>query len=110
MTTSNADDGDLPPQEATSGLHQDRRRAPRSEDASIPSTDRHILAYDRIKGLARRTFNKHVLSEIGGFAGLFALDAERFPDPVLVASTMASAASCSSPRSSGCMLRSPQTS
>jgi phosphoribosylformylglycinamidine cyclo-ligase len=40
-----------------------------------------------VKGLARRTFNKQVLSEIGGFAGLFALDTERFPDPVLVAST-----------------------
>ncbi len=62
-------------------------RAPRSEDHAIVSTDRHVLANDRIKGLARRTFNKHVLSEIGGFAGLFALDAERFPDPVLVAST-----------------------
>jgi len=49
--------------------------------------DRRLLANDRIKGLARRTFNKHVLSEIGGFAGLFALDAARFPDPVLVAST-----------------------
>jgi phosphoribosylformylglycinamidine cyclo-ligase len=45
------------------------------------------LSNDRVKGLARRTFNKQVLSEIGGFAGLFALDAERFPDPVLVAST-----------------------
>jgi phosphoribosylformylglycinamidine cyclo-ligase len=45
------------------------------------------LSRDRVKGLARRTFNKQVLSEIGGFAGLFALDAERFPDPVLVAST-----------------------
>jgi len=48
---------------------------------------RAALANDRIKGLARRTFNKHVLSEIGLTAGLFALDAERFPDPVLVAST-----------------------
>jgi phosphoribosylformylglycinamidine cyclo-ligase len=45
------------------------------------------LSKDRVKGLARRTFHKQVLSEIGGFAGLFALDAERFPDPVLVAST-----------------------
>jgi phosphoribosylformylglycinamidine cyclo-ligase len=48
---------------------------------------RAALANDRIKGLARRTFNKHVLSEIGGTAGLFALDAERFPDPVLVSTT-----------------------
>ncbi len=48
---------------------------------------RRRLAMDRVKGLARRTFNKHVLSEIGGCNGLFALDAERFPDPVLVASS-----------------------
>jgi phosphoribosylformylglycinamidine cyclo-ligase len=62
-------------------------RAPRNDDHAIVSTDRHVLANDRIKGLARRTFNKQVLSEIGGFAGLFALDAERFPDPVLVSTT-----------------------
>ncbi len=41
----------------------------------------------RIKMLARKTFNKQVLSEIGGFGGLFALDVERFPEPVLVSST-----------------------
>jgi phosphoribosylformylglycinamidine cyclo-ligase len=40
----------------------------------------------RIKMLARKTFNKHVLSEIGGFGGLFGLDLEKFPDPVLVSS------------------------
>ena len=44
------------------------------------------LAKDRITRIARRSFNKNVLSEIGGFNGLFALDAERFPDPVLVSS------------------------
>jgi phosphoribosylformylglycinamidine cyclo-ligase len=70
----------------TTAIHKESR-APRSDDHAIVSTDRHVLANDRIKGLARRTFNKQVLSEIGGFAGLFALDAERFPDPVLVAST-----------------------
>jgi phosphoribosylformylglycinamidine cyclo-ligase len=53
----------------------------------LHANDRRFVSNDRIKGLARRTFNKHVLSEIGGFAGLFALEAERFPDPVLVAST-----------------------
>jgi phosphoribosylformylglycinamidine cyclo-ligase len=84
-----------PPREGSAASSQSSRtptthgeaRAPRSDDRAIVSTDRHVLANDRIKGLARRTFNKHVLSEIGGFAGLFALDAERFPDPVLVAST-----------------------
>jgi phosphoribosylformylglycinamidine cyclo-ligase len=74
------------PLSKSSATHNETR-APRSEDHAIVSTDRHVLANDRIKGLARRTFNKHVLSEIGGFAGLFALDAERFPDPVLVSTT-----------------------
>ena len=49
----------------------------------ISSGDR---AKQRIKMLARKTFNKQVLSEIGGFGGLFALDLARFPDPVLVSS------------------------
>ena len=40
----------------------------------------------RIKMLARKTFNKHVLSEIGGFGGLFSLDLEKYPNPVLVSS------------------------
>src|SRR5215469_419883 len=41
----------------------------------------------RIKMLARKTFSKQVLSEIGGFGGLFALDLEKFPQPVMVSST-----------------------
>ncbi len=49
----------------------------------ITSGDR---SKQRIKMLARKTFNKHVLSEIGGFGGLFALDLEKYPDPVLVSS------------------------
>ncbi len=40
----------------------------------------------RIKMLARKTFNKNVLSEIGGFGGLFGLDLAKYPDPVLVSS------------------------
>ena len=43
-------------------------------------------AKQRIKMLARKTFNKSVLSEIGGFGGLFSLDLAKFPDPVLVSS------------------------
>jgi phosphoribosylformylglycinamidine cyclo-ligase len=43
-------------------------------------------AKQRIKMLARKTFNKQVLSEIGGFGGLFALDLAKFPEPVLVSS------------------------
>jgi phosphoribosylformylglycinamidine cyclo-ligase len=40
----------------------------------------------RIKSLARSTFTRGVLSEIGSFGGLFALDRERFQEPVLVSS------------------------
>ena len=40
----------------------------------------------RIKYLAHKTFTRGVLSEIGGFGGLFALDRKKFRDPVLVSS------------------------
>jgi phosphoribosylformylglycinamidine cyclo-ligase len=40
----------------------------------------------RIKALARSTFTPGVLSDIGSFGGLFRLDLNRFPDPVLVSS------------------------
>ena len=40
----------------------------------------------RIKYLAQKTFTRGVLSEIGGFGGLFALDKRKFKDPVLVSS------------------------
>ena len=49
----------------------------------ISSGDR---SKQRIKMLARKTFNRQVLSEIGGFGGLFALDLEKYPNPVLVSS------------------------
>ncbi len=41
----------------------------------------------RIKGLAKKTFNKAVLSDIGLFGGLFRPDLARYADPILVAST-----------------------
>src|SRR5437763_10979973 len=40
----------------------------------------------RIKYLAQKTFNKNVLSEIGGFGGLFSIDINKYKDPVLVSS------------------------
>lgn len=49
----------------------------------ISSGDR---AKQRIKYLAQRTFTKNVLSEIGGFGGLFRLDTVKFKQPVLVSS------------------------
>ena len=49
----------------------------------ISSGDR---AKQRIKYLAQRTFGRNVLSEIGGFGGLFKLDTAKFKQPVLVSS------------------------
>lgn len=62
-----------------------RERALSDDPPPSPAHARAAKANEKIKGLARRTFNKNVLSEIGGFAGFFALDATRFPDPVLIA-------------------------
>ena len=44
-------------------------------------------AKDRIKALARGTFNAGVLSEIGSFGGMFRPDFAKFSEPILVAST-----------------------
>jgi len=40
----------------------------------------------RIKYLAHKTFTRGVLSEIGGFGGLFSVDKTKYADPVLVSS------------------------
>jgi phosphoribosylformylglycinamidine cyclo-ligase len=40
----------------------------------------------RIKYLAHKTFTRGVLSEIGGFSGLFSVDKTKYADPVLVSS------------------------
>jgi phosphoribosylformylglycinamidine cyclo-ligase len=49
----------------------------------ISSGDR---AKDRIKYLAKRTFNRSVLGGIGGFGALFQLDLKKFTEPILVSS------------------------
>ena len=54
-----------------------------SAGVDISSGDR---AKQRIKYLAQKTFNKNVLSDIGGFGGLFRLDTARYTNPVLVSS------------------------
>jgi phosphoribosylformylglycinamidine cyclo-ligase len=41
---------------------------------------------DRIKYLAKRTFNRSVLGGIGGFGALFQLDLKKWTEPVLVSS------------------------
>ncbi len=41
----------------------------------------------KIRPMVASTFKRGVLTEIGGFAGLFALDLDRYHEPVLVSST-----------------------
>jgi len=54
-------------------------------DAGV-DIDRANLAKKRIKALARRTFTPSVLTEIGGFGGLFSLSRGKSSNPVLVSS------------------------
>lgn len=42
---------------------------------------------DRIKPLTRATMRPGVLTDVGGFGGLFGIDTKQFPDPVLVSGT-----------------------
>ncbi|HZH48554.1 MAG TPA: phosphoribosylformylglycinamidine cyclo-ligase [Nitrospira sp.] len=42
---------------------------------------------DRIKPLVRSTFRPEVLADLGGFGGLFRLQAKKYDDPVLVSGT-----------------------
>jgi phosphoribosylformylglycinamidine cyclo-ligase len=54
-------------------------------DAGV-DIERANRAKKRIKYLAHKTFNRSVLSEIGGFGALFSLDPKKYRDPVLVSS------------------------
>lgn len=54
-------------------------------DAGV-DIDRANRTKKRIKYLAHKTFNRGVLSEIGGFGGLFAIDKQKYVNPVLVSS------------------------
>ena len=54
-------------------------------DAGV-DIDRANRTKQRIKYLAHKTFTRGVLSEIGGFGGLFAVDKTKYVDPVLVSS------------------------
>ena len=53
-------------------------------DAGV-NIDRANRTKQRIKYLAHKTFTRGVLSEIGGFGGLFSID-KKYQDPVLVSS------------------------
>src|SRR2546423_4799837 len=54
-------------------------------DAGVDIT-RANRTKQRIKYLAHKTFTRGVLSEIGGFGGLFAVDKTKYADPILVSS------------------------
>jgi phosphoribosylformylglycinamidine cyclo-ligase len=54
-------------------------------DAGV-DIERAERSKQKIKFIAQRTFNKNVLSEIGGFGGLFKLDTSKYANPVLVSS------------------------
>jgi phosphoribosylformylglycinamidine cyclo-ligase len=56
----------------------------RDAGVDIDEGDRLV---DLIKPLARATMRPEVLAGIGGFGGLFALDAKKYRDPVLVSGT-----------------------
>ena len=54
-------------------------------DAGV-DIERATRTKQRIRYLAHKTFSRNVLSEIGGFGGMYALDMKRYKDPVLVSS------------------------
>jgi len=54
-------------------------------DAGV-DIDKANKAKQKIKALARSTFNRNVLSEIGSLAGLYRLDLSEYSNPVLVSS------------------------
>jgi phosphoribosylformylglycinamidine cyclo-ligase len=66
--------------------HSSAKNAPVTYADSGVDIDRSNRTKKRIKYLAHKTFTKGVLSEIGGFGGLFSIDREKFTDPVLVSS------------------------
>jgi phosphoribosylformylglycinamidine cyclo-ligase len=49
--------------------------------------DRGDALVERIKPLAKKTTRKEVISGVGGFGGLFALDRNKYREPVLVSGT-----------------------
>src|SRR6202000_2797794 len=70
---------------ASSVAHNPTKTAVTYADAGV-DIDRANRTKKRIKYLAHKTFTRGVLSEIGGFGGLFAIDKTKFADPVLVSS------------------------
>jgi phosphoribosylformylglycinamidine cyclo-ligase len=82
------------PKASTNASESVTPTAPASETRSKPVTyaDAGVdissgdRAKDRIKYLAKRTFNRSVLGGIGGFGALFQLDLKKWEEPILVSS------------------------
>ena len=51
------------------------------------SIDKGNQSVEMIKPLVKSTFRKEVLTDLGGFGGLFALDKDKYNEPVLVSGT-----------------------
>ena len=66
-------------------MAQDSSQSITYADAGV-NIDKANRTKQRIKYLAHKTFTKGVLSEIGGFGGLFSVDKTKYIDPVLVSS------------------------
>ncbi len=62
------------------------KRGQAYQDAGV-DMDKASRFVDRIKSLVSRTHVKGVITDIGGFGGMFRLDTNDFKEPVLVAST-----------------------
>jgi phosphoribosylformylglycinamidine cyclo-ligase len=65
--------------------HDPSKSAVTYADAGV-DIDRANRTKKRIKYLAHKTFTRSVLSEIGGFGALFAVDKQKWVDPILVSS------------------------
>jgi phosphoribosylformylglycinamidine cyclo-ligase len=65
--------------------HDTTKRGITYADSGV-DIERARRAKQRIKYLAHKTFTRGVISEIGGFGGMFALDRKRYRDPILVSS------------------------
>ena len=44
-------------------------------------------AVSQIRPIVRSTYSKNVLTQLGGYAGIFGLDTKKIKQPILVAST-----------------------
>jgi phosphoribosylformylglycinamidine cyclo-ligase len=79
-----------PPRPRAAAARPRTPKAPSAAPATYAAAGVDIASGDQtkqsIKTLARETFTRGVLSEIGGFGGLFRLSTKKYKDPVLVSS------------------------